>query len=831
MNPEIPPQPLWQHPDPEVRRRAVEEMASAGPSAEAVRALLHLAAQDPHPQVRQQALEVLRRAEWTGWWRLARPPASVRGWLKRVLPQWVEEGLLTAAQAEVLRLRYLEARPAAPSPQAQTEPSEPPRQEWGLRIALGLGVFLLLAAALLFSSLFPSVRIPILALADGVLALGAWALYRPLKTGSLVLYVLAMLLFQVVASVVAEALPQGGFWFLGSASLLWSGLWALGVAWYASRLAVVGVGLGAVLAAGHWATGLGASPGLIWTLTAGALFALALHQAPRRAALAPWWWALPHLTLLLGLASTFEEPPPALAWGGRDARVALALAVACGVYLASARWAPGGRLWLWPATLTGWGAAVLVPSLFHWGVRPTVLWDLALAGGLAALRWLQPQGTWPLWVALTAAWGLGWAQAPSAGWFAAAGLWGVGLYLGDYWRSGQGGSSTLALLAASGTYFALWHLPPLRGLAWPVPWQAALWMSALSVAWIVAHRTRRPLAWQAPLGVAVAFLGVALTFGTGLSAGLNPPEPWGLSWMSAAGLYAWLGGLALALGFALSHPLGGALSVFYAEAAVASFLAAWQGYRLATWPLILLGVPTLAYAAALLWEPQRPRAAHWLEGAALGTALLAGASFPWACNGWAVLALAGVAVLWGATAFRLTLWAAFPAVAALWGAYALSLSLFHIRQPQFYTVAAALLGLGLHLLFHRARRPVVALLLGTASQLILFTTTYVQLITQEGRAGLYFTLLFLQSLGILGYGLAVQSRIFLWGPLAAITLAVTTVVLGALGGLGVLMLICITGTGLLVGGFLLLWRRTRSPQGAASPPEAEAGTSEEGTAP
>ncbi|HEY57206.1 MAG TPA: hypothetical protein G4O04_01455 [Anaerolineae bacterium] len=796
------------HPDPQVRLEGLAALSEEEPQAEAVPVLLRLAARDPSPEVRRAALALLRRPQWLPLWRRL-PPLSVQNWLKRALPQWAAEGVLTPEQVEVLQTRYL---PPAPTSPPRVEPETSPRsREWPWRLALGLGVFLLLAAALLFSALFPSVRVPILLAADLLLALGAALLYRWLKPASAVLYLLAMLLFQIVAFTAVEDFAwEPAERILGLTSLAWAALWSVGLRGYQTRWAVPGLTLGLALGGGFLAIDFGVSVGLVWMLLA--LLLLSAVPSLQRALprLKGWLWGFPHLLLFAGLLVTALESEPPHPWGRPETRWLLAWALASLGYLFSAHYGPGNRHWLWPAALSGWMAAMLVPAAGLWEPAARTLWLGLLVAVSGGLRWHLTQGRWPLFALLLLSTVASLASAPSPGWRTLAWAWATLWFALDYLRHGHPASSALALLTGSGAYFSLWLLLPPPWATIPIQGRMALELALLGGGLAWAQRTQRRLTWRVPLGVAVGLLAAGLTIALPFGATIDLPAEWSVSWATASGLYLFLALLAWGLGAVFVHPLGDALALVYGEAAVASGLAALEGYRSPFWPLSLLGLPLGGYLLAWNLAPRNIRRARWLEGVALLIASVVGLTFPWAQNGWAVLALTGVAALWSLTAYRhRNPFAAFPAGLALWGAYAVSLFLFTVRQPQFYTMAAAGLVLVLYHLFHHARRGVIAFFLGLGAQLILFTTTYIQLVSQPERAGAYFTLLFLQALAVLGYGFWVRTRLFLWGPALAIALTVATMVLSRWGGVGVLLLICLTGTGLLTGGLLFLWKRNR----------------------
>lgn len=160
--------------------------------------------------------------------------------------------------------------------------------------------------------------------------------------------------------------------------------------------------------------------------------------------------------------------------------------------------------------------------------------------------------------------------------------------------------------------------------------------------------------------------------------------------------------------------------------------------------------------------------------------------------------------------YRRNVWLGFPTNLLYLEAYYLALSLLEVNEPQFYSVGAALLGLVMHYLLLRSGLISVAVITGTISQLILFSTTYIQLISNEQFT--YFLILFLQALAVIAYGLVVRARSLLFWPIFFVVIAVITVVLGRLRGLGTLILVGGTGLTLILFGIIALAQRERISQ-------------------
>jgi len=179
----------------------------------------------------------------------------------------------------------------------------------------------------------------------------------------------------------------------------------------------------------------------------------------------------------------------------------------------------------------------------------------------------------------------------------------------------------------------------------------------------------------------------------------------------------------------------------------------------------------------------------------------------------AVLGVAVAATLFAAEGLRLrNVWLGFPASLLYFIAYALALLELDLRQPQLYTVGAALLGILMHYLLLRTRNPAAALATGLLAQLILLSTTYIQMVSSENFQ--FFFMLFFQALALEIYGLLVRSRSFVFLPVVFLVVSVVTVAFTVLSGLPTVLIIGCTGMLLLGLGILALLLRERLAQAA-----------------
>jgi hypothetical protein len=222
------------------------------------------------------------------------------------------------------------------------------------------------------------------------------------------------------------------------------------------------------------------------------------------------------------------------------------------------------------------------------------------------------------------------------------------------------------------------------------------------------------------------------------------------------------------------------------------------------WPLIVLA--TIYYTAGRVL---RTKWGDVLRISGLGLGVLV--SLDGALRGtgiWSGVPVAIAATLFAAEAFlRRDVWLALPANALYLLAYFMVLDALQVDKPQFYSVAVAAVGLLTHYLLLRAGSRMGAFGIGLLSQLVLLGTTYVQMVITSNPV--YFTVLFLQALVVLGYGVLIRSRSLVVAPIAFAVLGVATVVYGLLRGMSLVILIGCTGILLILLGTTGLFLRER----------------------
>jgi hypothetical protein len=251
--------------------------------------------------------------------------------------------------------------------------------------------------------------------------------------------------------------------------------------------------------------------------------------------------------------------------------------------------------------------------------------------------------------------------------------------------------------------------------------------------------------------------------------------------------------------------------------------ALWVIYLLRTlewpnwlFPLIVLAI--LYYAVGYLLRrsaDQRP-AEHLLAGwdrvslfSGLGLGTLLSFSAPFEDTGLAAaIPVALAATLWTVEAFhRRNVWLGFPSNGLYLLSYFMLLNALHVDEPQFYSVGASALGLLMHYLLTRTGSRTGTFLTGMVSQLILLSTTYIQMLNTE-RLGFFFVLFF-QGLVVLLYGIVIRSRSLVITPIIFIVVGAITVAYSALQGISTVLVLGCTGLIMLMLGILAVIMRER----------------------
>jgi len=199
----------------------------------------------------------------------------------------------------------------------------------------------------------------------------------------------------------------------------------------------------------------------------------------------------------------------------------------------------------------------------------------------------------------------------------------------------------------------------------------------------------------------------------------------------------------------------------------------------------------------------------WTSGLAAG--LLATIAAPVLGGLSAAIPAAVTATMVAVEAFdRRNVWLGFPANALYLVSYFILLLELNVDEPQYFSIATAVLGVLMHYLLTSAGSRTGAFITGMVSQLVLLSTTYIQFLSTERIV--FFFAIFFQALAVLGYGIVIRSRSLVITPLVFLVLSVLTVAYGLLQGILTVVLIGCTGILLLILGILAVIMRNRFKQ-------------------
>ena len=818
-------------PDADMRSTAIEAATTIEKSTpELVHALEEIAARDPIPELRAQALNALthplqQAVQWTRHGRQL--SLSARHLLHREIQTWGAEGLLSDEQVRLLRQRYPlsnpQKKPASTSQDVQREKrtlAQLLTSEITVQIALYLGAFFVIAAALLFAAVVESARVPILgalSLAGFGIALG---LFKKLHQPSFVFFIIGTFLFVITSRALINQVGVLTRLHDPAWMLVWftAGFILLGGTFlYRSRLLSI-IALWAVTAAalyiGNWVDA--SSAVYLLLLTHPLLPALGLTWLLRR-------WQGKRLFWPLFIAAQLQQ---ILLLGGFSTPWLIGLISNRGVdwvvfalvFMLAGLFFIASNALIAFALFPLFAIATLlpVPLLATMGFNPP-LWLLAVIawgwGAMAALggqiltrlkwEWLHIYGRFTLWgsaavLLFSAGVGGEYRTGLAAILLFASAL----LYLGLTFERRGAFTWTSALTFGVWGYLMLFTLKPIDELNIPIsvifllPALALLGGDLLPRQWLPVPRRGY---WPPRV---LGLISAALSILTALWGGVDAP------WTSVA-VFAALAGFAIFYAIVDGLPqLGAAGTALFAL--TIPYIAHALGWD--HWLILVYGLAALYWGAGMLLglspsdEGKRKR---WsiilrISGLALGT--LGALSVPFQGGAIAVFGTAVIASLFIVEAVRLrNIWLGFPANLVYLIAWFMALSELGLKNPQFYVIGAALLGVVMHYLLLRTRQDTTAVITGVLSQLLLLGTTYIQLVADGGFG--YFFLIFLHALVLLVYGLVVRSRSFVGAPIIFAVLSVITVVLHALSGLATVLLIGCTGSFLLLFGILALLTR------------------------
>ncbi len=823
------------------------------PRADVLQALEKSALKDESEAVRAAALTALADPLFTQiQFHRTNLAYSARNALRAEVDRWEIEGLVEAELAEVLRARYpLSARPPAkkkkPGPLAQSERTSLAQvllSEASVQVALYLGALFTLAAAAIFASAFEGLRLVILGATTLVFFASAGLLFIRLRQASFIMYLIAGVLLLVDAGVLFDSvsIPRRQIDLFWAAALGFAGIiWILGGTAYRSALFSLfwlwSWTVGSVFA-GIWLDE-GVVPGLflvsLATLT-GLPGAWLFRRLKARMGTLTYVFAALQMGLVFSLMilgflliTMLEET---LLW--QDWLWLAGTGLVISLFWAGSEWIrihPVFRflavtallsvpLWLMGAaqpTIRWAGIGITV-----WGVVLALWGELARRAPLDRARAYAPFLLWGAFPIFLLAGAVGHSDAAAAGtaYIFLAAL----VYAGAYAINKDPATWTAGLFFGLLTYFSLFTFPSIRSLGiYPAhilapPAMISLLAAAITADRVGTTRQRILLAGGALLAVVSAWLGLTL----------SPDEP-----AQAALLFA-----AWGLFFLAYERFTGQRPLFYL--AIAGFSLAFT-FLLVRFEVRFWLLAEATFAAALFFsglllgrrarlQPAEAEAesgeeteslpashrARALQVSVLAIAGLVALAAPLQDDGSAVLGVAVLAGLFALEAFRRrNIWLGFPANLLLLEAWFLGLVFFEVRQPQYFSIAAAMLGIVMHYLLVRgsggAQAPtgskLAAFVTGLLAVMTLLSTTYIQLVSSGEFT--WFFLLFPQALAVLAYGLVVRSRSFVIVPIGFIILTVLTAVFILAEGVYALPLLACCGFLLLGLGVAALLARER----------------------
>ncbi|RME07982.1 MAG: hypothetical protein D6803_02465 [Anaerolineae bacterium] len=761
-------------------------------------------------------------------------PPNLRKALLREIDAWEAEGLLNAEQIAALRARYAVKPPASaaapPQPQPAAEPaptlSERIFSETSIKIALYLGAFFVIGAALILAALVEVARLPILYTLTVGFGAPALVLRRRLPQPAFAFYLVAGVSLLIIAGVTAEQAAfsnavSRGYW----TATFWglTLLWAAGVILYCSRLFSLFaflMGVAGTIALFGWLRLQDAA--LMPMMAAWCLAGWAGSHALRRrwgAKFArPLFWlakAVLGFTLLAATSHGFSM------WDDYFFRREhpLALLNALTWLIAAADFALTRRRSNRPAFRFAAVAALLpIPWLVltGLGVRPESieqpiaqwLWGALLATASLALEHEEDEihrgYALPALLASGAAFlgalVLPFTRTPTDTLLLFALFLGVALaYAMHNALRPRMGVWAAALAALTGAYFTFFELDFMQ--AHPVfPGYRLAPIGLLFLLPDITHRHVEARLWRLP----PRLLGALLTAGNALYLLLGVPDHFGdIAAIFAA--YALFAGAYAVARRRAAYGWAGTLSLMLS---LVFALQAWD-YDLWVWPLTALAAVCYLSGVLLSRAGAERQWSNLLRYSGLAFAAQAGLSAPFEVSGaWVSVWGALCATLYAIEAWRgRNVWLGFPAAILYLIAYFLLLDRLEVSQPQFYSVGAAALGMVMHYLLTRSGNRWAAFATGMISQLALLSTTYIQMIREENF--IYFAVLFAQALVVLGYGVVIRSRSLVIAPIGFVVLAVLTVAFNILQGLSSAALVGCTGVALLLFATLALLLRER----------------------
>ncbi|MBL6960990.1 MAG: hypothetical protein ISR59_07755 [Anaerolineales bacterium] len=822
------------HAQAEERLKSIDALRPLGYSSQTIlRQLEKMAINDRSKAVRSAALEQLEsplnrqiRA------RNSRMPLRERQVIAGEIIQWEKDGLLNEGQSQILKQRYdfdfartpIEQTPTEAQPKEAKEKATLAQtlfSEASIKVALYLGAFFVIAAAMIFAAAIEELRLPILIFFTLIFGGGSIIIKKKLPQPSFTFFIIFSVLLPIDFGVLADSVKLPGsaetvYWMTVFA--LMTLIWAFAVWFFRSRFfcltAFISLGISLLFFAdlfkdppidlyllmlslsgllgifatkllGKWKDEKFTFP-LFWIsqlqqgiLLLISLVAFLIHY--NESYFENTWWLATTAIWYLGGAFYLASD-----WL-KKSLIFRFLAVFCMLPLS----------WLFLNTFNS-SATTQIIVLFVWGVI------FALSGeGLKSLEegkftdFGTPLifGAIPL-ASVAALWGLN--ESISLGFyvlFGAAILYTVlSIYRPRLW------TWSLALVAALSAYFTFFGLDATR--SWDLYLGYKLLIPSLLLLLpdlFLKNDFKDRLTWRLPprlLGALLLMVNTVVLF-TATDANLGKAA-------FIFGLYA-----IIAMGYALRYFPEYAYNANGAILLVVIYILRDQGAETWLTPLISLSVFFYLIGVVLERGIEKVNWGNVYRYSGLGLGVLVSLSAPFEDSGLAAsIPVVIAAVLFTIEAFRKkNLWLGFPANALYLLAYFMILANFEIDQPQFYSVVAAALGMLMHYLLVRGGSKTAAFITGMLSQITLLSTTYFQMVSEEEL--IYFVVLFLQALVVLIYGIVYRSRSLVVTPIIFLVVGVLTITFGLLEGIPTIILIGCTGVLLIAFGIGALLMRER----------------------
>lgn len=757
-------------------------------------------------------------------------PLRTRQFITDEIIQWERDGLLKEGQAQILKQRYdfdfapaiIEQRDVEIQPkETQATLAQILFSEASIKVALYLGAFFVIAAAMIFAAAIEELRLPILIFFTLLFGGGSIFIKRKLPQPSFTFFIIFSVLLPIDFGVLADSinLPNSAvsmYWM--SVFALMTLIWTFAVWFFQSRffsltafislgisllffadlftdppidlyllmLSLSGLlGLGAIKLLTNWRKDNFIRP-LFWIvqlqqgiLLFTSLIVFLFHYGED--SFENIWWLATTAIWYLGAVFYLGSD-----WLKKNFFFR-SLAVFClmpltWIFLNSFDTSPTTQIivfFVWGAVfaLSGEGLIFLSKGKFTDYGKPLLFGAIPLIG-VAAL------------------WGLN--ESSSLGFSILLG--GAILYTALSIYRPRMWAWSLALIAAISAYFTFFELDATRswelyfGYKWLIP-SLLLLLPDL----FLKNDFKERLEWRLPPRLLGAILLLVNTLALFTTSEANLAN--------AAIIFAIYA--LVALGYALRYFPEYAYNANGAILLVVIYIL--RDLDAETWltPLISLSVFYYLIGFGLERAVKNIRWADVYRYSGLGLGVLLSLSAPFEDSGLAAsIPVVIAAALFTIEAFRKrNLWLGFPANALYLIAYFMILANFEVDQPQFYSVVAAALGMLMHYLLVRGGSKTAAFITGMLSQLALLSTTYFQMVSEEEL--IYFVVLFLQALVVLIYGIVSRSRSLVVTPIIFLVVGVLTITFGLLEGIPTIFLIGCTGVLLIAFGIGALLMREK----------------------